>query len=132
MNGRFRIQHFPDRKRLSNPKVGVSNLLFWPSFSENCMKMKTYSIKRGRVTLTLPLDPPMLPCTKYAYLSRKPANLVPNRFFLRSLLRITSACIAILLEDGYSLISHRANCIRSDTRSSKYLQYPYRDVTTSC
>ena len=90
--------------------------------------------KRVRVALVLH-SPWIRQCFRVRNMLIYHGNLpkVPNRFyFLRSLPKITSACIAILLEDGYSLISHRADCIRSDTRSSKYLQYPYRDVTTSC
>ena len=43
-------------------------------FSENCMKMKINWTKRGRVSQTFPLDPPKLPCKRYAYLSRKTAK----------------------------------------------------------
>ena len=47
---------FPRPEAVSNPKVGVSNLLFWPSFSENCMKMKI-NWKKGSRDPNTPLGP---------------------------------------------------------------------------
>ena len=52
----WRIQVFPGRgPRVGNPKDGSANLLFWPFYSENCVKLKNIALGGGGcMSLVLP------------------------------------------------------------------------------
>ena len=43
--------------RGSKPKSGGANLLFWPNFGNNCMKMKQ-NLSEERVRVPIPIPPP--------------------------------------------------------------------------